>query len=201
MAENTPPPQTGARDPALSPQWPGLQPRLRGPIGAPAISMAPTLTPARRPKQGCPPYSPGSRGWVDSSAVPPPGSSSLPSPAHQVPSSQRAAFSLQRDSPAQSHTPLLRDLTWVRWFGLEHHQPTSLSLARQRQAIRYTPASEGHQRLPRTLNHPASELGPTGLGQRDRDSLHTCPAPRHPTALPQGQDGPRSCKHLLRYTH
>lgn len=137
---------------------------------------------------------------MDSSTVPPREAAPFPPLPTRSPAPGGLRSACSGDSPAQSHTPLLRDLTWVRWFGLEHHQPTSLSLARQRQAIRYRPASEGHQRLPRTLNHPASELGPTGLGQRDRDSLHTCPAPRHPTALPQGQDGPHSCKHLLTYT-
>lgn len=76
-----------------------------------------------------------------------------------------------RDSPAQGHALLLQgwDLTWMRWFGLEHHQPTSLSLARQRQVSGYRLASGGHQRLPGTLSHPAPEMGgqlrPTGLGQ------------------------------------
>lgn len=77
----------------------------------------------------------------------------------RIPAPRGLSSAFSGDCLAQGHTLLLQrwDLTWVRWFGLEHHHPTPFSLARQRQVI-------SHQRLPGTLNHPAPKLGPTGLG-------------------------------------
>jgi len=148
-AEDSPP--GWDRGPCAFPRWLGSQPRLRGAHQGTCHQLTPAK--ARLPTLFH---------WAGGSQQhgPSMGSSSLLFPPLPTRSSAPGGLSsaCSGDSPAGGHAPLLRDcdLTFgeVVWVG------ASLSLARQRQAIGYRPASGGHQRLPGTFNHPASELGP-----------------------------------------